>query len=114
MANRHTEPEAIDFKHLPRLARNIELVFTWIELVLGLDALQNPARVDHKRGDLAALWRDALHAEDGGQRGFLRPQRHRLERAHLVGKLERRHGKVLPAQARQIGLGETDDLRALG
>jgi hypothetical protein len=70
-------------------------------------------RIDDERRDLSPSFDDSLHAEDDGYPKRARPVRHRVERALLVGRVERGHVEILPAQSGEIRLGKAHDHRAL-
>ena len=66
MADRDAKLDPVYMKETPRVARHVERIFAWIELVLGLVSLQLPVRINHERGNLSASICDPFHAEDRG------------------------------------------------
>ena len=113
MTNGHAELHAVDLEKLARVAGHIKLFFGRVELVLALDPLKLTFSVNDEGGDLSARIGEPFHAEDRRYAIFTRPLSHGAQGTFLLRLVERPHVKILPAQSRQVGFGETGDLCAL-
>src|SRR5262249_32474648 len=113
MADRHAKLHPINLKDSPVISGHIELIFTRVDLILGLVSLYPPASVNDIGGNLPPRLREPFYPKNRCHRIRSRPLRHDLERPLLLRLIKREHFKILAPQTREIGFRETDDLGAL-
>src|SRR5262249_2814447 len=113
MTNHHAKLHPVDLEESAGMSGHIELIFGWVELVLGLVSLQLALGVNDTGDNLPARLRVPVHPEDRGQRIHARPLRHSLECAFLLRLIKGPYGKILSPQPWEIGFRETHDLRTL-
>src|SRR5262249_40109286 len=114
MADHHTKLDPVDLEESPGITGHIELIFGWIELVLGLVSLQLAPRVNDPGDNLPACLREPFHPEDRRYGIRACPLRHGLECPFLLRLVKGPYGEILSPQPWEIGFWETHDLRALG